>query len=106
MRNLIRVPAIEELEAWLDAHERSRQWLVDEINRLRAEAGVKTRIGRATIWRWENVTKMNVDDAVLIERATSGGVPVALWSRYEVRARRLQPKRVPKRARNKSRAAA
>jgi hypothetical protein len=76
------VPAVEELERWLEANGKSQAWLVDEINRLRRKAGIKTRIGRASIWRWENERKISVDDAVLVQAATQGGVPVTLWSRH------------------------
>ena len=89
------VPAIADLQKWLETNEKSQQWLVDEINRLRREAGIAARIGRASVWRWENRQKMNIDDAVLIERITDGFVKVAAWSRHERRPRRVPAHRAP-----------
>jgi hypothetical protein len=84
VRKTAQVPAVGELERWLQENDKSQGWLVDEINRLRKKLGIKTRVGRATIWRWENERKISIDDAVLVETATRGGVPVSLWSRHNM----------------------
>ncbi len=66
----------------LDVHEKTQGWLVDQINAIRADRGVKGRVGMATIWRWmSGFSTISIDDALVLQRIL--GVPVAAWSKYE-----------------------
>jgi hypothetical protein len=66
----------------LDILGKTQGWLVEQINALRAERGVKGRVGMATIWRWmSGFSTIGIDDALVLQRIL--GVPVATWSKYE-----------------------
>jgi hypothetical protein len=72
-------PACIDVQRWLASNHRSHQWLVDEMNRRRANAGIAGSICRSTVWRWlVGKTRITLDDATLIFQIT--GTPVERWS--------------------------
>ena len=59
----------EALVAWLEANEKSQQWLADKL-----------QIGRAVLWRWlVGETTPHIDSAAEIEQLT--GIPSRLWAK-------------------------
>jgi len=55
------------------------KWLADQALTFTAFAGQINR-NPTTVWRWKTGRgKPDIDSAILVERATSGKVPITSW---------------------------
>ena len=69
------------LDSWLEAADKEREWLLDQINERRARIGLVGKIAYSNLWRWRmGRQKPDVNHAAIVADITAGVVPMSAWA--------------------------